>query len=45
MKKQPELQDAPHEAIANEMFRKFGHRVRIDVQVYTKLYTEILSNL
>ena len=28
MKKQPEWKDAPHEAIANEMFRKFGHRVK-----------------
>lgn len=28
MKKRPEWKDAPHEAIANEMFRKFGHRVK-----------------
>ena len=28
MRKQPAWKDAPHEAIANEMFRKFGHLVK-----------------
>ena len=28
MKKQPEWEKAPHEAIANELFEKFGHRVK-----------------
>jgi len=28
MRKQPEWKDAPHEAIANEIFSKFGHLVK-----------------